>query len=307
LTVLGSNGIANARANSFQALGMTQVPTNRGAIASVATNGVTDTSATWADGDYANGLFFIEFLGGPNAGLLDDVSNASATTHQVFTVHDNHLLLGAATSYKIYPHWTIGTVFGPNDEAGIKKGSGSTADYVEIFNPLTQGFTTYYYSSGGSSGTGWRLTGTTDRTNTKLYLDQGFLTSRLEGTNILVKLVGAVKLGPTIIPIGQTNNFVANVYATSAMTLTNSNLLQADLTKSLTGGSGSGADYVEIFNPTTGGFTTYYWSTGGSSGTGWRITGTTDRGSTPIPLGQSILIVRKAPRAAINWYVNAPY
>ena len=117
LTVQGSNGIANARANSFQALGMTQVPTNRGAIASVATNGVTDTSATWADGDYANGLFFIEFLGGPNAGLLDDVSNASATTHQVFTVHDNHLLLGAATSYKIYPHWTIGTVFGPNDES----------------------------------------------------------------------------------------------------------------------------------------------------------------------------------------------
>ena len=286
---------------------MTQIPTNRGAIASVATNGITDTSSTWADNDYTNGLYFIEFLGGPNAGLIDDVKGASASTHQVWIATDNHLLLGASTGYKIYPHWTIGTVFGPADESGLKKGSATTADQINIFNPLTQLFTTYFYSSGGAIGVGWRSSGSTDRQNTKLFLDQGFVVGRLEGTNLLVKLIGGVKLGPTIEPIGQLNNLAGNVYATSVMTLTNSNLLNSDPTKSLTGGSATTADQVSIFNPATGLFTSYFWSTGGAVGIGWRSSGSTDRGSTPIALGQSLLIVRKAPRAAINWYVPAPY
>jgi hypothetical protein len=123
-------------------------------------------------------------------------------------------------------------------------------------------------------------------------------------------LVGGVKLGNTIVPIGPTNNFAGNVYATSALTLTNSNLLQSDSTKSLTGGSSSTADKVLIFNQVTGAFTTYFWSTGGASGTGWRSTGTTDQGSTPIPLGQSLVIIRGTaaiPRGPINWYAPAPY
>jgi len=73
--------------------------------------------------------------------------------------------------------------------------------------------------------------------------------------------VGGVKLGQTVVPIGPTNNFAGNVYATSALTLTNSNLLQSDPTKSLTGGSSSTADKVLIFNPVAGTFTTYFWST----------------------------------------------
>ncbi len=305
LTVQGSNGVANARANSFQGLGMTQIPTNRGAIASFVTNSITDANASYVANSYTNGLFFIEFLGGANAGLIDDVAGANG--QQLYTVHDNSAQIGASTSYKIYPHWTIGTVFGPTDQAGLKQGTATTADFIDIFNPLTQTFTTYFYSSGGASGVGWRSSGSTDRQFTKLYVDQGFLVSRNNGTNITVLLPGAVKLGQTIEPIGQLNNFAGNVYATAAMTLTNSNLLNNDSTKSLTGGTATTGDLVQIFNPAAGTFTSYFWSTGGASGVGWRSSGATDRGTTPIPLGQSVLIVRKAPRAAINWYVPAPY
>jgi uncharacterized protein (TIGR02597 family) len=308
LTAQGSNGIANARATSLQGLGMTQLPTNRGTVASSpVSNQVVDTSSTWANNDYTNGLFFIEITSGPNAGLIDDVTGASATDHAVYTANDNHTLISAGQTYKIYPHWTLATAFGPNDESGLKKGSSTTADQVKILNPLTQLFTTYFFSSGGLVGVGWRSAGSTDQGNTKLYLDQGVLIARNEGTNLLVKLVGGVKLGNTVIPINTNNNLVANVYASSAMTLTNSNLLQGDVTKSLTGGSSTTADQVKIFNPATGLFTTYFWSTGGLVGAGWRSAGSTDQGGTQIPLGQSLLIVRKPGRAPINWYAPAPY
>ena len=303
LTVQGSNGISNARAKSLQGLGMTQLLTNRGTIASIATNGITDSSATWADNDYTNGLFFIEITSGPNAGLLDDVVAAFGSTKTVYTANDDSALVSAGQTYKIYPHWTLGTVFGPNDESGLKKGSSSVADQILVFNPINQAFTAYYFSSGGAVGVGWRSTGSTDQQNTKLYLDQGFLVQRNEGTNVLVKLVGGVKLGQTIVPIGPTNNLAGNVYATSALTLTNSNLIQSGLA----GGSSSTADQVLILNPATGAFTSYYWSTGGAVGVGWRSTGSTDQGNTPIPLGQSLLIVRKPPRLGFSWFMPASY
>jgi uncharacterized protein (TIGR02597 family) len=307
LTVQGSNGLSTVGAKSLQGLGMTQLATNRGTVASVATNGITDSSATWADNDYTNGLFFIEITSGPNAGLIDDVKAASGSLKTVYTAADNSSLVSGGVTYKIYPHWTLATVFGPNDESGLRKGSLSTADQILVFNPINQQFTTYFFSSGGAVGVGWRSTGSTDQSNTKLYLDQGLLLNRRDSTNLLVKLVGGVKLGNTIIPIGQTNNFAGNVYATSAMTLTNSNLLNGDPAKSLTGGSLSTADQVLILNPATGLFTTYFWSTGGAVGVGWRSTGSTDQGGTPIALGTSPLIIRKAPRAPVNWYVPAPY
>jgi len=172
LTVQGSNGLSTAGAKSFQGLGMTQLPTNRGTIASVATNGITDTSATWANNDYTNGLFFIEITSGGNAGLIDDVTAASGDTKTVYTASNDSGQIAAGQTYKIYPHWTLGTVFGPNGEAGLKKGSSSTADQILVFNPLAQTFTTYFFSSGGASGTGWRSSGTIDRQNTKLFLDQ---------------------------------------------------------------------------------------------------------------------------------------
>jgi uncharacterized protein (TIGR02597 family) len=308
LTIQGSNGIATARANSLQALGMTQLPTNRGTIASVSTNGITDSSATWANGDYANGLFFIEITSGGNAGLIDDITGASADNKTVYTAFDNSAAISAGQGYKIYPHWTLNSVFGPNDEAGLKKGNSGTADQVKILNPLTQLFTTYFFNSGGAIGTGWRAGTSVDQGNTKLYVDQGVLLSRNEGTNLLVKLVGGVKLGQTVIPITTNNNLAANLYATSAMTLTNSNLLNNDPSKSLKGGNSGNADLVKILNPATGLFTTYFWNTGGAIGTGWRAGTSVDQGNTPIALGTSLLIIRKpANGGPINWFVPAPY
>jgi hypothetical protein len=203
-------------------------------------------------------------------------------------------------------------VFGPNAESGLKKGTATTADQILVFNPMNQSYLAYFFSSGGAIGAGWRLGGggSTDYSTERLYIDQGILIQKKTSTNLTIQLVGAVKLGQTIEYIGPTNNFVANVYASGTMTLSNSMLYNGgNVTNSLVGGTATTADQVLIHDDVGGGYSSYFWSNGGAIGAGWREggQGATDESGTLIPLGATLLIERKAPRAGFNWFAPAPY
>jgi len=221
LTAEGTTGPGVNPANSFLGLGMTAIIANRGAVSAIAGSDIT-VNNTLTAGAFAVGphgpLFYIEFLNGANPGLTDDIVSNSTT--DVFTANNDAAAIAGATLYKIYPHWTLNSVFGATDSAGLDAGS----DFILVQNPLTQSFSTYFYSSSKGFGTGWRQTGqgSTDFGQTPLYNDQGVVVSRANSTNISFMLVGAVKIQNTLIPLSPANNFVGNVYATSAMTLSNS-------------------------------------------------------------------------------------
>jgi len=316
LTAQGTDSAPNANPSlTLYGLGMTQIPANRGAISGASSNAIVTTS-TLTPGQFSftadnNPAFFVEILDGANPGLFDDVTGNDATT--IYTANQNAASISGATKYKVYPHWTIGTVFGPQNQTGLQgAGTAGAADNVQVFNPNTQAFVTYYYKTAGLGGTGWRSTTSTsiNVTNVPLYVDQGmFIVRRGTGT-VTNQLVGGVKLGNTLSVI-VTNGltFAGNVFA-AGLPLGASGIYTGNPQTGLAGGGTAGAaDNVQVWNPATQSYTTYYFKTAGLGGTGWRSTTSTsiDASTNTIPLGAPGLIVRRAGNPTFNWSMVAPY
>jgi uncharacterized protein (TIGR02597 family) len=315
LTANGTDSppLANPYA-SFIALGMTQLPVSRGNATAASANKVA-VNASLTAGQFSEATlgagttpaYFIELTSGTYAGLLDDIT--SNDTANVYTADDLTTYLGGGTTYKIYPHWTIGTVFGPQDQAGLAGGSVSSAENIQVWNPNTQGYTVYYYKTTGAiGGTGWRGSSpSVNVTNQQLYIDQGLLVIRKTTGLVNVQLVGGVKLGTTISPVVSGATFIGNVYP-AGQPLGSSTLYTGNPATGLTGGSVSSADNIQIWNPLTQGYTVYYYKTTGAiGGTGWRGSSpSVDASTNTIPLGAPALLVRKTG-GAFSWFAPQPF
>jgi uncharacterized protein (TIGR02597 family) len=308
LTAEGTAG-PGSPAYSFLGLGMTQIVANRGAISAIAGKDIT-VNNTLTVNQFATGAegaaYYIEILDGAHPGLTDDVVSNSAT--DVFTATDDSAAIAGAATYKIYPHWTLSSVFGAADQAGLVP----LTDLILVQNPLTQSFSTYFYANTSKSfpTAGWKQSGqgNTDFGSAPLYGDQGLLVNKSTSTNLNVMLVGAVKIGPTLIPISPLNNFAANVYATGSITLSNSGLYtdgnSSDSLVALT-------DLVLIHNDAAGTFNTYFYANASKSfpTAGWKQSGqgNTDFGNATIPIGAQILIQLASGHNGFNWKAPAPY
>ena len=321
LTAVGTNGSPVAPAASVWGLGMTQIPTNRGyttgasglqiSVNNALTPGAFNMVVT---GAITNPTFFIEITSGSGAGVFDDIVSNDAVS--VYTASDMSSLAASGTTYKIYPQWTIATVFGASNSSGLQGGTGSgNADNINVWNPLTQGFQTYYYKTNAAGGgIGWRSTATgtsANMANSPLYIDQGIQIVRRVGSTTNMLLVGAVKLGKTVLPaVASGSTFAANVYP-NGVSLGASGLYTTNSATGIGGGTGSGnADNVNIWNPTTQGYVTYYFKTNAAGGgIGWRSTATgtsTDASTNQIPLGGSTVILRRLA-TPFDWGAPQPF
>ncbi len=308
LTAEGTAGPGSSPAKSFWGLGMTPVSVLRGQIGTV--NGTQlPVNSTLTPGQYnavAEGAqYYIEDLGsnGTAVGFTDDIISNDAAN--VYTTTDDHLEIISGDNFKIYPHWTMSSVFGATDQAGLQPAS----DSVTVPNPVTKGSATYVYESASKSVTaGWKnvLNGA-DANSVPLYQDQGLLISRTATTNLLVQLVGGVKVGTTIIPLdGPGANFAANVYASSAITLSTSHLYtDGNSTDSVV----AAIDSVAVHNDATGVLSTYVYENASKSVTaGWKnVLNGADASNVAIPLGANILINLGTGHPGFNWNLPAPY
>jgi len=318
LTAVGTNGLSG-NVLSFWGLGMTQIVTNRGLVGTVTTPKQIPVNNTLTPGEFSAvsniPAFFIEITSGTGAGVFDDIISNDA--NNVYTYTDISSEAPAGVTYKIYPHWTLASVFGPADQSGLQGNSlASGADLVIVQNPVNQTYVSYFYNtSSKTGGPGWRGVGAnslTDFSAQPLYVDQGILIEKQTGTNLNVLLVGAVKLGQTVQPVYGTNTFVGNVYASSAVTLTNSGLYTGNPATGLVGAStASSADLVLIHNDATQVYNAYFWNTSTKTGgTGWRLLGAnslTDQGNTPIPLGANVFLQLQPGHPGFNYNAQAPY
>ncbi|MGA2140222.1 MAG: hypothetical protein ABSH14_15305 [Verrucomicrobiia bacterium] len=301
-TTLGGVG-----ALSYLGLGMTQIPTNRGVISTISGTKIT-TSSVLPNNGFASGasgpLYFIEFLDGAHPGLLDDI--VSNDTASVFTGTNDATAVSGATMYKIYPHWTVATVFGPNDESGLMGGGAiGSADNILIPLQSSQTFAKYYWFNGKGT-VGWKDGSGNLVGNVRIFPDQGILISKATTTNLTIKLIGAVKLGPTLIPVGGTNTFLGNVYATSAMTLTNSKLYTGNAATGLTGGGSVGAADNVLIHQDGGTYAKYYWFNGKGT-VGWKDISGNDASNVAISNGVSVLISLQTGHNGFNWAAAALY
>lgn len=300
LPVVGTGGVAQT-ALSFLGLGLTRPVEYQGAAESFGTNSLVDNDATWTDNQFngAAGAYFVEIVSGIAAGTTYDIATTTAATKTITTSQNLAAGVAVGVSFKIRKHWTIASVFGAANEGGLQGGSSSTADQILLYNGSI--YETYFYSTGGLTGVGWRKNGTgaTDQSGRVIYPEDGVLTVRKQSAAANIVLMGAVKTGQTSSPVINGLNVLGNVYA-APMTLADSGLYTADANTGVAGGSSSTADQVLLYNGTT--YDTYFYSTGGLTGVGWRRNGSgaTDFSAAQIPVGSSILIQRKAA-TGFNW------
>jgi uncharacterized protein (TIGR02597 family) len=309
LTIKGTGGTRNS-AYTFLGLGLTRPVEAQGNFEAFGARSFTDDQANWTDDQFngANGQYYLEVTSGPYAGLTTDIVATDAATKTLTTSDDfSGLGLAGGTTYRIRKHWTLASLFGPHNEAGLGGGISTTADEIMLFDPSVSAYITYYYLTVGTPG--WRLVTDpqTDQANARINPAQGFIIKRKQPNDITVKLFGAVKLGDTAVIVKTGANVVGNIYPTDTLTLGNSRLYTGNPVTGLAGGTSTTADQVMIFNGDS--YDTYYYLVLGTFPIGWRAANdaTTDVSGTPIRAGSSIVIKRNQGRSDFIWFAPQPF
>lgn len=308
---LAVNGKASGGTTSFsfRSLGLARAVEYEGVATTAFANAIFVTPAEGAEltNDKFNGAagaYYLEITGPADAsgiGTMYDIVATSGDEQMITLAQSLAPGVGDGATFRIRKHWTIGTVFGPANEGGLQGGSEGEGDIVMIYSGGS--YTSFFYSTGGPAGTGWRVSGdnVTDQVNRVLYPDDGMIISRQQTGSIKLLLMGAVRAGQTSFPIVPGMNLVGNPYS-APMTLDSSNLYTGSATTGIKPGFASTADQVLLFNGTD--YDIYYYSSGGLAGTGWRKAGgpKTSAGATTLPVAGAFLVQRRGG-AGFNWVI----
>jgi len=298
---------------AFIGLGMTQIPAVRGVVGTVSSQQVP-VNSTLTPGQFnatsQGAQFYIENVGTTsNQGFSDDIVSNDAAN--VYTANNDTGFLVSGDTFKIYPHQTLNTVFGPQNQAGlVGSNTLANADNIVVFNPVSQASAIYWFRTSGATP-GWRGPAgvATDAGNTPLYVDQSIvIQSKYATTTNKVLLVGAVKLGKTQTVVPSTGfAFVGDMYATS-LTLSNLNLFTGNPNTGVIGSNTlANADNIAVWDPVAQSSVIYWFRTSGAT-PGWRGPQgvATDAGTNVLAIGSVLQIQRKyAP--SFLWTLPAQY
>lgn len=241
---------------------------------------------------------FLEIRSGSFAGWHSDIIATDGTSDSIRLKESLPGDIDDSVRYVIRRHWTIGSVFGQNNESGLKSGNDITADQILLLDTNTGVYRQIYYSDDASpfgSGVGWREVdhGLADRSTEVLPFVQGILIQARSPADKQIRLVGAVKVGQTRLQISQGVNLISNIDASGGQTLGGLGLVP---------GLGTGSDLVAdaVLIPVAVGqdvsYDHYFYSTGDVFGTpsGWQKVGVIgDQADTVLPIGASYLIERR--------------
>lgn len=296
LTITGTGG-ASSSYTSYLGLGVTGPVVYQRTAATVGSNTITDSGASWTANQFAgsNGAYFLEITS-----INGSISaNGVGTTYAIVSNTTNTLTLAtnlatgvsAPVGYKIRKQWTIAGVFGAGNSAGLQAGSETTADLVQLWNGSS--LDSYYYLS----GSGWRRVGdtSTDASSVVIPFYRAVVVKRQQGAALSLALSGTVKTGLTSIPVNAGDNYLGNVYPAS-FTLGTSGLYTGDSSTGVQAGDAASADLVMFWNGSA--FDSYYYQTG----SGWRKVGdaSTDAGAKTIAAGTGF-ILRRVGSSSFNW------
>jgi uncharacterized protein (TIGR02597 family) len=299
-----------------------QLDQYRGVVGSVSGSEIVDNgSPGWTTGQWAynppgqHSTYYVQFITGNNAGAYYTITNNDAGDLSVELSPTTLASVSPGDTYRIYPYWTLNTVF-PGG-SGVQASTGTTggARKTEVLFPSIGGSginlaaaATYYFLQ-ESAATNWVIVGgATSNVNDQIILPDQYITVRQQNnsSNTTVLTIGAVPTWPAQIPLyalagGQQDNFIGvSRPATQALTdlgLTNNNNGNGFL---ISGGvtSGTRKDQLLTFNVGSpqginqSASAAYYLVAQTAGNSGWRIVGggSTDVGTNTIPAGTGIII-----------------
>jgi hypothetical protein len=272
----------------------------QGVVGTVAGADLTITGAAFAANQFngAGNAHFVEVITGANAGIMSDIVATGANS--VTLSQDLAAMISAGDSIRIRAHHTIGSVFGAANEFGFTADNlAASADVIQVL-----GAGSFYYApSGGPNFTGgWVDIQFGDAANTVLYPDQGIVVRRIGTDPVDVKLLGAVKEGPTAITVESGFSLVANVYPTDVSL--DASALDNIVVKD---NAAAAADNIRIQTTAGGGFETFYYAPAGGPNFngGWVDVQFGARGGQVVAAGSSFIFDRRG--AATNWVQPQPF
>lgn len=301
---------AGAPQLSLKAIGLIRHVEYQGNAESMRGKTLTDAQAVWTENQFnppgatlATTTHYLEVTTGPMAGAIFDIVRTDRERQTLTFAQVLPTKIGRNAGFRIRKHWTLASVFGAANQAGLLPGDESTADLVSIYNGKS--YDKYYYSN-GVAGNGWRRVGggTADLSGRQIYPDDGLAITRRARSPVSPVITGVVKTDRTLIPVQKGMNLVANVYQ-APLTLANSQLYtHSPATGVRAGETAAKADHVQIYNGAN--YDTYYYQTSVRNGSGWRLGNDvhTDMGNTAIRVGSAFVIQRST--GGFNWMAPAP-
>ena len=300
-SLVQGNGGSGSKVSMFSQR-MVRPLVTAGVVSSIQSATLVDTNSTWAEGQFGTQgvAAYVEF----DNGWMADIAGCSAANHCLTLAGGLGSAVSAGNSYRIHQHFTISTMFGTNNEAGLKSGLNPTAaDNILIQVPQTQQILTVFYYDDGTYH-GWLDATFSPADNLIIYPELGVMIRRRLATDVNVYLAGPVKVGSTVVTVDVGNNLVGTLKSASAMTLSSLNLYTGNPTTGMASGfNPTAADNLLVVRPD--GSTATYFFYQDSSYQGWLDAAFNPADSAQINPGSAFFIRRKAPNAAFNWTIPA--
>ncbi|MFC5051524.1 hypothetical protein ACFPK9_13010 [Rubritalea spongiae] len=288
---------------SLSLVGSTEYSSNVSSFATGSNNTLTDTSATFAAGEFLNSgeiSHYIEITSGEHSGTITWITGSPGGS-SLYTLDDlSHI--APNSSYSIKTAHTVASLFGsPSVLAGSS--SQANADEILILNASTGVYTSFWYKNAGLGGTGWQSTDSNilNPESYALFPTDGLLILRKQADDTSITLTGAVKQDETNVLIeGSGYNLLSTLIPIEQLTPANCGLYTEDSTTGLAASSSlANADEIVIYNPTTKSFTSFWYKDAGLGGTGWQSTDSSiiDVANYQFPSNSALLVYRKQPDA----------
>src|ERR1051326_213325 len=151
-TTIQGNGGSGTKFTAFSQR-MVQPIAYAGTVSATQGSTLTDTNAAWTNGEFGtNGLLsYVEFTNG----FMVDIADTSANNHNLILAGSLSGIATTGDAYRVRSHFTIASLFGTNNETGLKSGlNPSQADNILLEIPQTQQTMSIFYFSNSTSH-GW--------------------------------------------------------------------------------------------------------------------------------------------------------
>ena len=273
-----------------------------GAISALQNNTLTDTNANWINGQFGvNGvLSYVEFANGWTA----DISDTSGNTKTLTLAGSLSGIAAPGDGYKIRAHSTIASLFGTNNEAGLKAGlNPAQADNILLQIPQTQQTMTIFYFSNVTTHV-WSRADFTSAANQIVYPEQGVMVKRSTSGDLTLYACGPVKVGPTVTPVDPGFNLLGTLKSATTMTLGGLNLYTGNPTTGVASGLNlSSSDNIMLVKPD--GSTANYFYFKNNQAEGWVDALFNPAANTSIPAGSAFFIRRLNSNGSFDWTIPA--
>ena len=297
-TTIKGNGGSGSAFTAFSQR-MIQPIAFAGTISSIQDPILTDTDASWADGEFGtNGILsYVEF----NNGFMVDIANTSSNNQSLTLAGSLSGIALPGDAYRVRSHFTIASLFGTNNETGLNPGlNPSQADNILLEIPQTQQTMSVFYFSNAVSH-GWYRADFSPASNQVVYPEQGVLVRRITTGDLSLFLCGPVKTGPAVAPVDQGFNLVGTLQATTNLPLTALNLYTGDPSTGISSGlNPTVADNLLVLQA-NGSTATYFYYKDTHGNEGWLDAIFNSANTVLINAGSAFFIHRRSPNGAFNW------